>query len=226
MARRKPIISVGEIYHIFNRGVDKQNIFLSDDDYIRFLYLILHAQSPLPLTNVSKAVKPFRLSKKFRSRQSWRETIIGKRTVELISFCLMPNHFHLIVKEKKPNGITNYLHHVESAYAKYFNIKYKRAGHLFESKFKAVHVTSNTQLLHLSAYIHKNPRDLSSWRHNLLAYPYSSYFDYTANNRFERLLETTIIIDQFPDGKNGYKKFVASSTAKERERLLEAGHLL
>ena len=86
--------------------------------------------------------------------------MITSRYVELVSFAFIPNHFHLIVHEKKENGISQYMQRILNAYTKYFNAKYKKTGHLFQGPFKAVHTESNEQLLHLSAYIHRNPERL------------------------------------------------------------------
>ncbi|KKU70587.1 MAG: hypothetical protein UX94_C0004G0051 [Parcubacteria group bacterium GW2011_GWA2_47_21] len=223
---RKPVIAPGEIYHILNRGTDLKPIFLDERDFVRFLYLVLHAQSSLPLNNTVRSVAHYALSRQFSRRASRVNEIVAKRVVTLIGFCLMPNHFHLIVREEKEGGMANYLHRIQNAYVKYFNTKYRRTGHLFQGAYKAVRVESNTQLLHLSAYVHKNPRGLKEWRAALPDYPYGSFTDYIKENRFGDLLDTEIISSQFKNKKVDYRKFVDSSTAKERDKNLGAIHLI
>src|SRR3989344_587721 len=102
-------IAPGEYYHIFNRGMSKQLIFHDNADRIRFLFLILYFQSPVILQNLGRAVKSFVKHSVFNIDKEVRQEIIKGRFVELISFCLMPNHFHLIVKEVEENGIARYM---------------------------------------------------------------------------------------------------------------------
>jgi len=136
----------------------------------------------------------------------------------------MPNHFHVTVEEVIDGGISKYMHRVLTSYAKYFCAKYKRTGHVFESTFKAVRVTTNTQLLHLSSYIHRNPREFKEWRGKEHAYPWSSLMDYTGENRWGDLLKKEIVSGQF-DSAEGYKNFVDTSTAKKFEEILPFDHL-
>ncbi len=142
------------------------------------------------------------------------EEIVRKRTVELISFTLMPNHFHLLIHQLKDNGIANYLSRIQNAQTKYFNTKYKRTGHLFQGSYKSVHIKSNNQLLYLSAYMHKNQRELMGWKNKEHLYPWSSYQDYL-QNRWGELLKPGIILEQFNNPKD-YKNFIKKSNAKEQ----------
>ena len=127
----------------------------------------------------------------------------------------MPNHFHLIVYELKEGGIAQYMQRVLCAYTKYFNAKYKKTGHLFQGPYKAVNVERNDQLLYLSTYIHRNPRELLKWKNKEQLYPWSSYQDFIKENRWEELLKQDIILKQFPN-KEDYDEFVKSSPAKEK----------
>lgn len=207
-------ISLGEHYHIFNRGVNKQLIFLDDQDHRRFLFLILCLQSDTIFRNIG------RLSSEFPENVQHSvlhvEEIVNNRNIEVISFCLMPNHFHLIVKEIKEGGISAYMQRVLNAYTKYFNEKYSKSGHLFQGPYKAVHVVDNDQLLHLSAYIHKNPTDLEGYKDREVSYDWSSYRDYVGENRFGGLLVPDIVTEQFKEKKE-YLEFVRTSTAKSIE---------
>lgn len=203
-------IAPGEYYHIFNRGVNKQLIFHETTDWARFLFLILHFQSPVIFQNIGRPTKEFVKHSVFNINS---DEIIKKRYVELTAFCLMPNHFHLIVKEVKEGGISQYMQRVLNSYTKYFNTKYKKSGHLFQGPYKAVHVENNEQLLYLSAYIHRNPREFTNWSGKEDKYQWSSYQDLVKQNRFEKLINSDIITDQFKN-KNDYNNFVKTSGAK------------
>lgn len=203
-------IAPGEYYHIFNRGVNKQLIFHETTDWARFLFLILHFQSPVIFQNIGRPTKEFVKHSVFNINS---DEIIKKRYVELTAFCLMPNHFHLIVKEVEEGGISQYMQRVLNSYTKYFNTKYKKSGHLFQGPYKAVHVENNEQLLYLSAYIHRNPREFTNWSGKEDKYQWSSYQDLVKQNRFEKLINSDIITDQFKN-KNDYNNFVKTSGAK------------
>lgn len=207
-------IAPGEYYHVFNRGVNKQLIFHDNMDWARFLFLILHFQSPVVLYNIGRPVKLFVKHRVFNIKE--KQKIANSRFVELTSFCLMPNHFHLIIKEVDENGLSRYMQRVLNGYTKYYNTKYSKSGHLFQGPYRAVHITNNEQLLHLSSYIHRNPRELKKWRNKGNDYPWSSYQDFINKNRFEKLLIFDIISEQF-DNKKAYEKFVKTSTAKLSE---------
>jgi len=150
----------------------------------------------------------------FNIRGSRHSEILAKRIVAPIAFAIMPNHFHLIIEQISEEGISEYMHRVLMGYAKYFNAKYERSGHVFQGPYKAVHVDDNEQLLHLSAYIHKNPSELSLWRGKEERYPWSSLQDFTLKSRWGALLKSDIIKDQFTDSAS-YKVFVKTSGAKE-----------
>ena len=216
MPRRKNI-SIGEYYHIYNRENSKQNLFLDERDWIRFLFLILYLQSPTPFYNMGRAVSYFVRHRRFNTPI---EDVIKNRYVELINFCLMPNHFHITVCETKEGGISKYLQRIQIAYTKYFNTKNKKSGHLFQGSFRSVHIKDNEQLLHLSAYIHRNPREIIKWKNKENLYPWSSYTDYINENRWGDLLKHQIITEQFSSPKE-YQDFVETSGTKLTKLLLE-----
>mgnify|MGYP001563457299 CR=1 FL=1 len=210
---RKTKTSPDEYYHIYNRGNNKQNIFLDERDWIRFLFLILNLQSPVVFYNLGRYVSNFVRHRVFNISKESLQKINNNRVVELINFAQMPNHFHLIVLEKNINGISQYMQRIQNAYTKYFNAKYKFHGHIFQGPFKIIRIEDNEQLLHLSAYIHRNPREIKKWFKKEDEYPWSSYQDYTAENRWENLLQPQIILDQFSN-KNEYRKFLETSGTK------------
>ena len=209
-------ISVGEYYHIFNRGVGKKIIFKDDRDRIRFLFLILYFQAENNFPQISRIVSLYVKHRVFDTGTDIKNDIIKERFVELSSFTLMPNHFHLIVKETKEGGMGKYMQRVLNSYSKYFNTRYGVSGHLFQGPYKAVHVEDDEQLLYLSAYIHLNPKELNEWSKKEDIFPWSSYQDYIGENRWGEILKTEIIIEQFKNIKE-YKDFVVTSGAKELE---------
>lgn len=217
---RTTSVSVGEHYHIFNRGNNKQIIFLDNKDWIRFLFLIIYLQSPIVFQNLGRQVSYFVKNRAFNINEGEKNEVIKKRYVKLVGFALMPNHFHLLVHEFEENGIAKYMQRVLCAYTKYINTKYKKSGHLFQGPYKSVHVKNNKQLLYLSTYIHRNPRELPLWKNKENTYPWSSYQDYIKENRWGQLLETDIITEQF-SAKKEYEDFVKSSPAKEIAENLE-----
>lgn len=207
-------IAPGEYYHIYNRGVSKQTIFHDTNDYVRFLFIILYFQSPIKFPQIGRFVKQFVKSSAFDSGD--KEEIIKKRTVELVCFCIMPNHFHLFIKEIEEGGIASYMQRVLTAYSKYYNTKYTKSGHVFQGPYRAVHVKDDRQSLHLSAYIHRNPREILKWFKKEDEYPWSSYQDFINNNRWGNLLVQDIILGQFKN-KEEYQHFVKTSPAKVLE---------
>ena len=210
--KRASKISVGEYYHVYNRGVEKRDIFLDTRDYARFLFAVLYFQSEVIFTNLGDYVRRYIKHRMFNVADTTRNEVCGARTVELINFCMMPNHFHLTLKENLEGGISRYLQRIQNSYTKYFNTRRTREGHLFQGSFRAVHVENNDLLLYLSTYIHRNPSELQRWRRNWEAYPWSSCSDYVQENRWDGLLSPEIILDQFPARE--YGRFVRSSIAK------------
>jgi len=216
-------ISIDECYHVYNRGAHKRIIFHDVADYVRFLFLILFLQSPFVFGQISRLVHRFvkHLVKHrvFDIDADDISQIVQERYVGLLSFCLMPNHFHLILREVQEGGISRYMQRVLNGYTKYYNAKYEVSGHLFQGPYKAVHIESNEQLLYLSAYIHRNPRELPQWKNKENAYEWSSYKDYIYENRWGELLSTSLILEQFKT-KGEYKEFVHTSAAKATDEEL------
>lgn len=194
MAQQQVVFANNEIYHVFNRGVEKRQIFLEEKDFKRFIETMQYYQIKNP---------PVRFS--FRNRQSIiKHKIDETLLVEIICYCLMPNHFHLLIKQLYEGGISLFLSKISNSYAKYFNTKYKRVGPLFQGFFKAVRVIDDRQLLQVSRYIHRNPiskflvKDLKTYR-------FSSYRQYI--NLEDGFCSDKIIRNQFDSAKE-YEQFV------------------
>lgn len=180
-------------YHLYNRGVAKQNIFLDDQDYKVFLsYLKTYLCAPAQ----TEAEAPSRKLKNFFS------------LIKLLAYCLMPNHFHLLIWQKEIDGISSFMHSLLTKYSLYFNRKYQRVGPVFQGKLKGVTVQTENQFLYLSKYIHRNPLDLTS-RPGLEVYSYSSYRNYLGVIN-QTWVDTSDILSYFSKSRlgNSYKAFV------------------
>lgn len=148
-------------YHIFNRGVEERDIYGDDKDYKVFLGFIKRYLTP-PAQN---EVQP-----------RWETKLFEE--VRLSAYSLMPNHFHLLIKQTTREGMTRFIRALMDSYVRYFNQKYKRVGGLFQGIFKAVPVDNETYLLHLSRYIHLNPLELHNMTMGKLEDYYCSYGEY------------------------------------------------
>src|SRR3989338_4307286 len=182
-----------EYYHIFNRGVAKMPIFNNVFDYKHFISTLLYYQVDGPKPRFSF----------FRKKPIALENNI--KIVDIICYCLMPNHFHFLLRQKRENGITEFVSKLSNSYTKYINIKNNRVGPLFQGNFKAVHVGTNEQLLHLSRYIHLNPL-VGYVTKNLDSYKWSSYPEYV-NLIDNAICDKKIILDQF-ESPEKYRQFV------------------
>lgn len=210
---RKFQFTLGSYYHICNRSNNEQSIFLDEKDYARFLFYVLFYQAPVPFNNLGRQSSYFVKHSMFNISKETFQDVILKRRVEVNNFTIMPNHFHILVQEKSEKGISLYLQRIQNGYAKYFNTKYKKRGHLFQGAFRAIPVETDEQLLYLSAYIHRNPRELKQWENKEINYPWSSYQDLAENNRWGELIKPDIILNQFT-GPQKYYEFIETSTAK------------
>lgn len=165
-----PLVN-GELYHIYNRGTDRKDIFLQPRDYKRFQNTFYYYHFSNTKVRFSKFVKSELEILK----------IDAPKLVEIICYCLMPNHFHFLLKQVSANGISVFISKLSNSYTKYFNLKYTRVGPLLQGAFKSVLVETDEQLLHLSRYIHLNPI-VSGLHKDLETYKWSSYSEYVAGN--------------------------------------------
>ncbi len=189
-----------DLYHICNRGVDKREVFLDDGDRARFVHdlYVMNDVRSVPhhdrdqLLNVSDADRE-------------REPL-----VHLYAWCLMPNHYHLLLSpvDDDPKNLSLFTQKVGMGYSKFFNKKYKRSGALWQGKHKKVRIQRDAHFLYIPLYIHLNPLDLSmpEWRHGrvrdvdsalekLSAYRWSSFHDYTGVKNFPSLIDKPLLED-------------------------------
>jgi len=191
-SRAIPFINT-EYYHVFNRGVAQMPIFHDKADYKRFMRTMLYyaVEGPKPRFSLFSPLGT--------------PLDINKKLVEIICFSLMPNHFHILLQQKRDRGITEFVSKLSNSYTKYFNTKNKRSGPLFQGEFKAVHIETDEQLLHLSRYIHLNPL-VSFITKNLETYSWSSYKEYLGITDAATCFKE-IILNQFKSLRD-YKQFV------------------
>lgn len=158
------------VYHIYNRGVEKRITFCDKEDYRVFLHYL---KSYLMPPDQEQKFLPRGISRSLNSFSLYKE-------IELLVYCLMPNHFHLMMKQFTRDAIIEFMQRLSNAYVEYFNKKYDRVGPLFQGRYKAVLVDNEAFFLHLSRYIHRNPGEIleKPTPEELIKYSYSSYPDY------------------------------------------------
>lgn len=191
--RREPLAN-NECYHIYNRGVEKRDIFSCNDDYLRFLKSMKEFNTDKPIGSIYE--KHFLDKKGFGHPMS--------KIVEIIAYCLNPNHYHFILRQVADKGIEKFMQRVGNGYTKYFNHKHKRSGFLFQGKFKSAHIDNNSYLIYLSAYVNEN-----HFIHGLGSsheWSYSSFSDYIGKTNWG-ICQMNIVLEQFNNNFNQYKKF-------------------
>lgn len=213
MPYRRVVFASNEIYHIVNRGVAQAPIFTSTVEYKRFLELINYYR----YHNLSLSYSHFnRLSKEDKAKLIKNTKDKTLRLVEIYCYCLMQNHFHLLVKQLKDKGVPKVLAKLQNSYAKYFNLRHKRQGPLFQSMFKAVRVATDEQLLHVSRYIHLNPSTSFLVKiEKLDSYPWSSYPEYLGKR--DPIFTNIEPILFLANGIKEYQKFVLCQAEYQRE---------
>jgi len=207
-----------QLFHALNRRVEKRTLFLDEKDYVRFVHNLYVFNDTAPTdannghwfrthsTNMDLVGPYLKLDRKIR-------------LVDLHGWCLMKNHYHLLLSERVENGITQFLRKLNVGYAKYFNEKYKRSGTLFQGRTKKIPIITDAQFNYILHYIHLNPLDYlegaKKWRIRdkdgirnmresvtyLDTYRWSSYLDYIGKNNFPSILTTSL----FKEKKNSYK---------------------
>jgi len=215
---RKTSLSNREIYHIYNRGVDKRKIFLNVKDHQRFA-------DSLVVFNSKQNLNGCHFSEQAQLDNE-------EPLVNVIAYCLMPNHFHLLLEQRENLGITRFLQKMTTSYTMYFNRKNNRTGALIQGVFKRTHIKTNARLLEMSRYIHANPikilaaeKTASSLQDKLLNYQWSSFPDYAgARNESRIIANKQIIMDQFSSPK-AYIKYVLAELKTVFPEVFRRSHL-
>ena len=199
MERKIPFIK-GESYHLYSRGVEKRKVFMEENDYARFVLLLLACNSKEKV-HLSNGRVPYHQGEPlmgFFDRYAGREKL-----VDILAYSLMPNHFHLVVEEKESGGISRFMLKLMTAYAMFFNTKYERSGPLFTRPFRSAHIDSDAYMRWVFAYVHLNPleifepgwkergiRDMRKAAEWLKKYRPTSYYDYFLGSRPETSILT------------------------------------
>ena len=206
---RSIVFSQDEFYHLYNRGTEKRIIFSAKADYERFIALLYLCNDT---QNVHLNDRP---------SSNLAERLLLERVSPLLNigaYCLMPNHFHLIVQERGDNGISRFMQKIITGYTMYFNKRHERTGALFQGKFKATHANQDEYLKYLISYIHLNPIKIidSQWKEEgikdkkraenfLDQYLYSSYLDYCGKTRPERKVINKDVLPRYFSSVNNFK---------------------
>lgn len=192
---RKTSFAIGEQYHIYSRGVEKRKIFMNAKDYDRFIALlyIMNQNDQFIIGNFLQN-KSKKLKDVFKEKRE-------KTLVSILGYCLMPNHFHLILYEHTEGGISRFMGKLLTAYSMYFNTKYERSGPLFTRPFRSEHIKNESQFMYIFSYVHLNPISIinGKWKEEgiknkkeakefLEKYPYSSFLDFNKKNRQESII--------------------------------------
>ena len=233
--------SMSDIYHILNRGVDKRKIFLDKQDNLRFIHDLFVFNDQKVLNTTYYAFGRFRdKDSSFAINDLASRKLPRKLLVDVLAFCLMPNHYHLLLSPKTEDGISRFMRKLDMGYAKYFNQKYKRKGTLFESRYKSISVKKEHHFYHLPYYIHLNPLDIEfpEWREGRLKnyakameflgnYRWSSHLDYTGKKNFPSVTNRSFLLEVF-DGEKKYEQSIEqwlrdldSTTTRDKELFLE-----
>lgn len=197
------------MYHVYNRGVDKRIIFTDERDYAVFLSFLKYALLSDDELKNHDVIDAGIISQANRFNLR-REGLHG--VVELVSFCLMPNHFHLLLYQNEVDGITRLMRSVATGYSVYFNKRHKRVGTLFQGRYKASHVNSAAYWDHISRYIHLNPLDVGE---DYKTYPYSSYGNFIGLVSTE-WLKPGMVLDSFSSTEE-YEKFIEDYIPQREE---------
>ena len=218
MPYRKEQFANDEIYHIILRGLDDNLIFRDINDYYRGIFSIYE------FNNAHRIEIRKRREERKREKASGvpDSAIVDKREklAEVLAFCFMPNHIHLLLKQLRDGGIVKFMNKIGSGYAGYFNRKYKRKGYVFQNRFRSIHIKNDDQFTIIFNYIHSNPVSLiePGWKENgiknpdkaikfLKKYKWSSYKDYAGENNFPSVTERKFM-SEFMGGIKGCKEMV------------------
>lgn len=215
---RKTIFANGEFYHIYNRGTEKRDIFLDENDFTRFKESIVEFNVVEPIGSLFE--NSFRKKNQFGGSTS---KDVNEKLVNIIAYCLNPNHYHFILQQVAERGIEKFMQRLGTGYTMYFNNKNERSGALFQGKFKAIHIDSNIYLLHVSAYV-----NLNNLVHQLGgSTSKSSWDEYTKKSVKDGICVKKDVLGQFRK-KEEYVSFAKNSIrgTMERRGLLDESILL
>ena len=219
-SKRPPLIN-GQIYHIIVRAIEDLQLFRNEKDYLRMTHDLFEFNDEDPVSSVYRVslVRTPNVTRSFLVTLGERRKK-RKMLVEVLTFCLMPNHIHLLIRQLREGGISKFMRKIGAGYGLYYNQKYKRNGRLFQGRYKIVLAENNEQLKTLFVYIHTNPtaiifpkwkergiKDLKKAVKYIENYRWSSYPDYLGNKNFPSLTSREFLA-KLMGGISGYREFV------------------
>ncbi|OGK19113.1 hypothetical protein A2866_03360 [Candidatus Roizmanbacteria bacterium RIFCSPHIGHO2_01_FULL_39_8] len=210
MSSRSDSLKETYIYHIFNKSIDRRQIFFGDELCRKFLEILTFYRSSAVHLRLSEFNE---LSLDFR--RMYEKEIYDKNSfrVNILCLCLMPTHFHLLLLQKQLKGISKFMSDVQNSFTKHFNIKSKRTGPIFIQTFKSVLMKSDEQLKHVCRYILLNPYSGGILKNNeeLITYPWSSFYDYL-NTYSTGITEAELILKLFDNNRDRFKAFILANS--------------
>lgn len=209
---RKYAFTEGEYYHVYSHAIGDMALFRTDRDYKRFLTTVFVANGKRDISHLDR-FSDLNLVSDIRDGK----VNIGDNLVDIIGFCCMPNHFHLVLRENGDGNISIFMHKLLVSYAKYFNLKNERRGHVFERTFEAKHLNDDNYLLRALAYVHLNPRGITGWKRYEHKYLWSSLQDYISENRWGKLLKTEFLLNYFDSDKKEVRRFIETARNDDYE---------
>jgi len=219
---KRVIFAEGQVYHIYNRGTDKREVFSCGYDKYRFVSDLYHMNNRKPVSYPGDSL--------YRRLPDSANGIVQRspsRIVDILAFVLMPNHFHLMLTQKVSGGIAAFMHKLGTAYTMYFNNRYKRTGALFQGRYKAVMLTTANHFDYMPYYIHANPLKLypdpgsvEGELKLLRDYKWSSYRDYAGINNFPAVVDKTLLTECF-DADGGFVAYMTKWLENKRNLGLE-----
>jgi len=217
MSSRRDVFFNGGVFHIFNRTIEKRKLFIEPSLNERFITLFHYYRSLKAELRYSKFVDlPVDLKKVVEERINNPNYY----KIEILSYCLMPTHFHLLVKQKATLGVIRFLSDIVNSITRYFNILHERQGPLFLPQFKSRRIITREDLIHVSRYIHLNPYSATivKTKEELVGYRWSSFSEYFRGKG--ALCEIAGILDEFKGDREKYSEFVLGN--REYQKTLEA----
>ena len=224
MSTKRPALANGEIYHIVVRAIEGLKLFRDEKDYFRMISDLFGFNNIHPISSTHRWQINKSPSRTFLANMGRRKLL-----VELLAFCLMPNHVHLLVRQIIDGGISKFMRKIGAGYGAYYNQKYKRTGHLFQGRFKIVHIKNDKQLITVFVYIHTNPVAIifPNWKERGIQdtkkaidfvenYKWSSYPDYLENKNFPSVTSREFLTETMR-GIKGYREFVNSWLELKKE---------
>ena len=213
MRRTSRIFSEGDFFHVFNKSIAGFQIFKDAFNIKRFINTLeYYNQNPSPKLNLSRFMRA-------NKDHTFSGILHNQNTIyiKILAYCIMPDHYHLLVKIKKERYFSHFMSVIENSFSRYFNVKFNRKGPLWQSRFKAVLIESNEELLHVSRYIHLNPVT-SYYVDKPEEWEWSSYRTYLKN--MEQFQEISI------SNSTAYKNFVDNNIDYQRQLKEIKRHLL